>query len=112
MHMIGHADLPGNNDVVARAARSRDAHLAGNQVMLADSAIMADLHQVVDFGSQPNARRLEGPPIDGRAGPDLDIILNFHSGQLWDFDVLALLQAVAESIGSDDRVGVDDDALT
>src|SRR5262245_971760 len=50
------ADLAGDHDVVARGAGAGHAHLADEQVVPADAAVVADLHQVVDLGPRADAR--------------------------------------------------------
>ena len=51
--VIGHADLAGHDDVVPGRGRAGDADLADEQVVPADLAVVADLHQVVDLGAAP-----------------------------------------------------------
>src|SRR5262249_12930651 len=74
--VIGHADLAGQNDVVAGAARTGDADLADKQVVLADLTVVADLHEVIDLGARADARGLEGAAVDGRAGANFHIVAN------------------------------------
>ena len=79
--------------------------------MPADLAVVADLHQVVDLGARADARRLEGAAINRRAGADLDVVADLDAAQLRHLDVLAVLKTIAETIGAEHGVGVDDDAV-
>ena len=81
------------------------------QVVPADLAVVADLHQVVDLGPRADARRLEGAAVDRRAGADLDVVADLDVAELRHLDVPAVLQPVAEAVGPEHRVGVDDDAV-
>ena len=73
--------------------------------------LWADLHQVVDLGALADARGLEGAAVDGGAGADLDVVADLDVAQLRHLDVPAVLEAVAEAVGADHGVGVDDDAV-
>ena len=77
MNMIGDTHLPGDDDVVAGAARARDANLANQKIMATDPAVMANLDEVIDLGSRADARRLKRAAVDGRARTNLDILPNF-----------------------------------
>src|SRR5262249_20656193 len=72
--VVRDADLAGTHHVIARAAGAGDAHLADEQVVLADLAVVADLHEVVDLGAGADARGLERAAVNRRAGPDLGVI--------------------------------------
>src|SRR5439155_5233970 len=93
VHVADDADLTGHHDVIARTTRARDAHLADEQVVPADLAVVAHLHEVVDLGAGPDARRLERPAVDRRAGADLDVVADLDVAELRDLDVPAVVEA-------------------
>src|SRR5262249_10978119 len=64
-----------------------------------------------DLGAGADARRPEGAAVDGRAGADLDVVAQLDAAQLRHLDVATALEAVAEAVGAEDGVGVDDDAV-
>src|SRR5262249_8996031 len=80
-------------------------------VVRANAAIVADHHEVVDLGPRADARRVEGTTVDRGAGADLDVVVNHDPTQLRHLDMASLLLAIAEPVGAEDRVGVDDDTL-
>ncbi len=111
MNVIHNANLTRDNDVIACAARPGDAHLADQQIVFANPTVVSDLHQVIDLRSGPNSCRLKRAAIHGRAGPDFDIIADLDMPELRDLGVLALMGPVAEAIGADHGVGVNNDAV-
>src|SRR3954447_23688901 len=50
--------------------------------MPADCHIVADLDLIVDFGAFANHGIAQAPAIDGRSGPDLNVILDQHPAGL------------------------------
>ena len=76
MNVIDDSGLAGNHDIVARSARTGDADLAHEKVVAANSTIVADLYQVVDFRAFADPGGLERAAIDGRAGTYLDVVAN------------------------------------
>src|SRR5262249_16769256 len=93
------------------AARAGDAHLADQEVVRADPAIVANHHQVVDLGALANARRLERAAVDRRAGTNLDIITDLDVAQLRHLDVASAVLPIATAIGTEDGMSVNDDAV-
>ena len=55
--------------------------------MPADCHIVADLDLIVDFGAFANHGVAQAPAIDGRSGPDLDVILDQHPSGLRHFQM-------------------------
>ena len=58
-----------------------------------------------------DAGGLEGAAVDGGAGADLDVVADLDVAQLRHLDVPAVLQPIAETVRSQDRVGMNDDAV-
>src|SRR5438093_3598192 len=112
MDVIGNADLTGDDHIISRSARAGNPHLADEEIVPADLAVVADLNQVVDLGTGADACGLEGAAVDGRAGADLDIVADFDMAELGDFDVPAVVEPIAKAVRPDHRVGMDDDAVS
>jgi len=79
--------------------------------VLADLTVVANHHEVVDFGPAAHPRRLEGATIDRGAGADLDVIPDLDGAKLGHLRVAPFLKAVAEPVRAEHRVGVEGDAL-
>ena len=79
--------------------------------MPAESAVVADHHQVVDLRPLADPRRPEGASVDRRAGADLDVVGDLDVTELRNLDVPTVLEPVAEPVGPDHRLSVDDDAV-
>src|SRR5690606_29621418 len=74
-------------------------------------AVVADLHLVVDFGSFTDAGRPVRAAVDGAAGADFHVVAQFDVRQLSGLYVSTVAKAVAESIGTDHAIGVQDHAV-
>ena len=70
------------------------------------------MHQVIDLGALADPCRHKGAAIDRRTGADLTVITNLDVAQLRHLDVLAVLKTIAEAIGAQHGVGMNDDAIT
>jgi len=104
--MVRNAHLPGDHHVVSGGARAGDADLADDHVVSAKAAVVANLNEVIDFCADADARGSECPAIDGRAGADLDVIADIDVAKLRHFGMSAVLQTIAEAVGSDHGIGV------
>src|SRR5205823_6136844 len=49
--------------------------------------------------------------VNGATSADLDVVGDFDMAQLGHLDVLAALLPIAEAIGAENRIGMDDDAI-
>src|SRR5207237_452181 len=96
--MVDDTGLSGNDDVIAGTAGAGDAHLAHEQVVLADLAVMGDHHEIIDLGPLADARGLEGAAVNGCAGTDLDVGADLDIPQLGDLYVATAVKAVTETI--------------
>jgi len=85
--------------------------LAHEQIVPADLAIMANLNQVIDLGPFADAGGLEGAAIDRRTGADLAVIADFDMAELWHFLMAAVVLPVAKAIGTENRIGMDNDPI-
>ena len=91
--------------------RAGNAHLADEQIVFADLTVVPDLHQVVDFCPRANARSHEGSAVDGGAGANFDVVGHLDTAELWHLHVASFGQAIAETIGANYRIRVNDDAI-
>jgi hypothetical protein len=109
VNVVHNSGLSGDDHIVSRAAGTCDAHLANENVVPANPTIVADLNEIVDLGSFSDLGGLKCSSVNRGAGPDLDVVANFHVSQLGDLDVPAVVQTIAEAIGADHSVGMNDD---
>ena len=70
------AGLARNRHVRPDLRGTGDAHLCHDDRMIADVHVVGDLHEVVDLRALADDRRSERGPVDGRVGPDLDVVLD------------------------------------
>ena len=110
--MVGHADLSGQHGPAADLARARHAHLADQDHVLTDIAVVAYLHEVVDLRAAPHNGRAHGGAVDGGVRSDLDIVLDDEPSHLRDLLVGGSVERIAESVGAQHGAGMDDDAIT
>ena len=105
--MPGDADLACEDAVLADLRRTGDSALGGHHGVVADLDIVGYLAEIVDLDSVADDRGLHLGLVDGSPGADLYIVADDHIA-----DVLDLLpspvrkRGVAESVRSDDSVGV------
>jgi hypothetical protein len=111
VNVIGYSHLTGHHHIVASRAGTGDANLAAQQVMLTDLAIVADHHQVVDFGAHANAGRAKSAPVYRAACPHLDIVFEFHPAELGNLHVSPLLRAISKAISPDDGICMNNHAI-
>src|SRR5690349_16916735 len=58
---------------------------------------MSHMHQVVELRATPDHRGIERSPVDGRIGPDLDVIADLECPYLREFFVPAALRITHKS---------------
>src|SRR5690606_40322012 len=87
--------------------------LAADDHVAPDIAVVRDLHQVVDLGAVADDGGAQFPPVNARAGADLDIAPDAHRADVRNLHQRAPVRrgAIAEAVGADDRVGVNDRAI-
>src|SRR5690606_6187974 len=109
LQMPRNAHLPTDLAMVAHFAASGDAGLCYHYIVRPDLRVMADLDQVVQFGSLADDGAADRGPIDGCVGADLHIIVQDHIAHLRHLLVHTILvRREAETIGPDHRSAVDD----
>ena len=90
---------------------SADCCLRRNQCLFADRDVVGNLNLVVDFAASSDHRSGETGTVDGRSCPDFNIIFKHDNADLGDFEVDPLALVVAMAVGSDHRIGLDDDPV-
>src|ERR1700682_1278581 len=78
--------------------------------MPADADVMADLHEVVDLRSLADHGLPECSTVDGRSGPDLDVILDADDADLRNLVMPPAMRGKPIAIRADDSPAVDDAA--
>src|SRR5713101_3459920 len=111
MNMVRDADLTRDHDVIARGAGAGNPHLTDQQIVSADFAVVADLHEIVDLRAFANDRGLERAAVDGGAGADFHVVADLHMAQLRNLVVASVVQSITESVRADHRVGRNRDAM-
>ncbi len=77
----------------------------------ADLAVVADVHEIVQFHAFGDARVVERAAIDRRVRSDFDIVGNFHDARLRKFPVPPFAVRVAKSVCANDRAGMNFHAM-
>src|SRR5712691_7076323 len=77
--------------------------------MLPNLAVVRHLDEIINLRSGPDARRSKCAAIDGRAGADFHVVVDFHMSQLRHFHMRPVLRAITKSVRADHAPGVDDD---
>lgn len=108
MNVIRDADLSRATYIVARRHRTGQADLRDKRVVLSKFAVVSDLHEVIELGSLADDRRANHASVNRRAGSNLDIIINSHRAELRNLHESTLLEAVAETIRTEDRIRVNE----
>ena len=105
------ADLPRHLDVVADDRRAREAGKRGDGAMLADSAVVPDLHEVVDLraGADPRAAGLRA--VDARVRADLHVVVEHHVADLRNSLERPSTKRPAEAVAADHAARVQHDAV-
>ena len=86
-------------------------HLRNQNAVPADDDVVADLHEIIDFRALADDRVAIGAAVDGRAGADLDVVLDDDAPDLRHLEMPAGPEREAETVLSDVRAGMDDDAV-
>src|SRR5690606_38142335 len=109
--MIANTHLACNHDIVAGGSTAGDANLGAQQIVLADLAIVPDLHQVIDLCPAADACRSIGAAVDGRIGADLDVGADFYVPKLGSQFMATGVLTIAKPIGPNHGTGVNDGAI-
>ena len=110
--MSADSGLGGNGDVILDATTACQSTLGNDEAMFANNDVVSDLDEVVDFCSFADDGLSEARTINGGVGADLHVVADFDDADLVDFDVAAVGELVAVTIGTDDGSGVNDHIVT
>src|SRR6185369_8210729 len=80
--------------------------------MFADGDVMSDVDEVIDFGARPDGRGPKRAPIDGRVGPNFDVIMNDNLAELKNLAMTSFIENVTGAIRAKDRSCVNSDTVT
>jgi hypothetical protein len=109
--VAGNTDLACKNGVRANFATAANGILSDYNAMFVDDDIVGDLYQVINLGASADFGVSERAPIDSAVGPNLDVIFDDDSANLWDFPMVILIENIAKSIRSDHGSGVNANAI-
>ena len=109
--MADHADLPGQDDIIAELRAPGNTGLRHHQAVLANGYIVGDLNQVIDLRAFADNSWTQGAAVNGYIGPDFDVVAQEHIPDLRHLAVHTRIQHVTKAIGADDAAGVDSDAI-
>src|SRR5260370_7902759 len=74
--MPGHADLTGEDHVLADLGRTRESDLRAQHGVFSGAAIVTDVREVIELGIAANARLAQAGPVDTAVGLDLHIVFD------------------------------------
>ena len=106
MRWPGDAHLPGQQHVLLQDRTAGEAGLRADDVVFADHAGVADLHQAVDLRAALHARFAHGGAVDRGQALDLDIVFDHRDAGLHDFVVRAV-----GALGESEAIAADDHAV-
>jgi len=113
-NMIGNAHLTRHYHAIFQHRAAGKAGLRGDHNVLADLAVVANVHQVVDFCASGYAGCVQCTAINGGVGADFDVIFDFEAADLRKLFITAgrLIAHVAEAIAAEHRARVNDDSVS
>ena len=111
--VLADADLAPEDDVVLDSDAARESRLRGDDDVLADLAVVADVDEVVYLRPATDARGFERAAVDSCIGADFDIILDNELADLREFFVAPLCRItdIAEAVAAEDRARMDDHSV-
>src|SRR5213075_3078695 len=85
--------------------------LRRNHNPLADVAVMAHVHQVVELGSATDARLAQGSAIDTGVSAEFDVVFNHHGSDLRKLVITHVAANITEAVSSDANARMQNDAI-
>src|SRR5512135_3938933 len=86
-------------------------HAACNRGVSADAHVMRNLYLVVQLHVFFDHRIVQRAAVYGGVGADLDVVANDHAADLLYLQPAAAIPGHAETVGTDDHAGMDDDVV-
>ena len=114
--VAGACGLTGEDDIFSDPGGAGEADLRAEEGIFTDGAAVADLDEVIYFGSSANAGLADRGPVDGGVGLDLDVV--FEDGGAGLEDLVpggagggVMVAGEAEAVGSDDGTVLEGDVV-
>lgn len=104
--MAGGSDLAGQKDIAFELGSAGQAGLGANDVVFANCATVAHLHQAIDFSASLHNCFADTGPIDAGEALNFDIIFDHGDAGLDDFEM-----GVVGAFGETEAIAADDDAV-
>src|SRR5437667_3465513 len=98
--------LPSDDNILADDTRTGKSHLRGHDGVRANLAVVANVHQVVEFHALGDARVIERTAVNRRVGANFDIIANLHNPNLRELPLPPFPESVAESVRANHGAGM------
>src|SRR5260370_39301505 len=100
--MPGHADLTGEDHVLADLGRTRESEPRGQHGVFSGAAIVTDVREVIELGIAANARLAQAGPVDTAVGLDLHIVFDHDCAGLRNLvPHPVVVGGKAETVGAD-----------
>src|SRR3954467_3291392 len=90
------------NYKVFQSDRSGQAHLSAKNTTLADFTVVTDLNQIIYSCASADLCGRKSSLIDRGIRTNFNIITNFYSTHVPDLVMLALMESISKTIGTDD----------
>jgi hypothetical protein len=103
------ADLPAQDNIVAELGAAGDASLRNDEAMFAEYHVMADLDEIINFGSFANDSGPKRAAINCDVRADFDVVTELYIPYLRHFPVDAPIKHVAKTIRPYDGTRMDSD---
>lgn len=106
-------DLPGENAVLSYLAGACNSGLGGHYGVVADDNVVRYLAEIVDLDAVADDGGLHFSAVYGGVRADFDIVADDYVSEVLDLLPCAVrLRCIAETVGSDDAVGVKDNVVS
>jgi hypothetical protein len=109
--VLANTNTGAENDKISQGDAAAQSGLTGDDAMTTDDDVVGDLDEVVDLGSLADHRIANPAPIDGRPGPNLDIMFNCDNADLRHLEVSGGAHDEAEPVLADVATRMDNDSV-
>jgi len=105
--VTGNANLSPDNNVVSQFGASRDPDKRRKDTASSQFNIVRDLHKVIDPTPVADNSVWSGTTVDCSVSAYLDIVADYHSAKLRNFDITRRIGGYSKAILTNPRTGVD-----
>jgi len=98
--------------MLAHLGTPRDPYLGRDYRMFADSHIVGNLDEVINFRAALNDRLAQSRAIYCGIRANLNVIFHHDNAHLWNLDAILTAAGIAEAIAANHRTGMHDHAIT